>query len=266
MKPRNIFSNSVRLEHDGEIARITLMREEENNALDQDTRLALIEALDAAEEAGTFRVVVIEGEGEETFCVGLDIGELATLTRPEVRELANRARQLHARIANFPLPIIAAIRGACTGAGLELALHCDVRFACDDARFGFPGVNIGLVSGGGSLARLAALVGAGPARALAMTGGIVSAERAFMLGLVTNVLSPEDFNEGITGLAQHMCGVSPAAVQSTKRLMNDALLHNWEEMAERGIEAFTECFEEEGDASEQLARVYGGPLPDVTVH
>lgn len=266
MNPRTLFSSSIRLEHDGEIARITLMREEENNSLNQDARLALMEALDAVEDAGTFKVVVIEGEGEDTFCVGLDVGELATLTRPEVRELALRARQMHDRLANFPLPTIAAIRGGCTGAGLELALHCDVRFARDDARFGFPGVNIGLVSGGGSLSRLATLIGAGPARALAMTGGIVSAERAFMLGMITNVLSDEDFDEGITGLAQHMCGLSSAAVQSTKQMMNDALRHDVDEMAKRGIEAFVECFEDDGDAGEQLARVYGGALPDVTVH
>ncbi|MGB0921988.1 MAG: enoyl-CoA hydratase/isomerase family protein [Alphaproteobacteria bacterium] len=265
MNPRTLFSNSVRLEYEGQIARLVIMREEMNNAIDQDTRMALMEALDAIEDTADFKVLVIEGEGEDTFSVGLDVGELATLTAPEVRDLAERARQLHERIANFRLPTVAAIRGACTGAGLELALHCDIRFARDDARFGLPGVNIGLVSGGGSLARLAALIGAGPARALAMTGGIISAERAFMLGLITNVLGDDDFDEGITGLAQHISGLSSAAVQSSKQLLNEAMNTPSTEMGLRGVEAFVDCFEA-GDAQEQLARVYGGPLPDVTVH
>lgn len=265
MNPRTLFSGVVRLEHDGEIARLFIMREEYNNSIDRQTRSALMDALDAIEETGDYKVVVLEGEGDEAFSTGLDVPELATLAPAEVRELAARARDLHNRVAEFPLPIIAAIKGGCTGAGLELALHCDIRFARDDARFGFPGVNIGLVSGGGSLARLAALIGAGPTRALAMTGGIVSAERAFMLGFVTNVLDAKDFDEAISALANHMCGLSAPALRATKALMNSALALGPDEMAEMGIEAFADCFEN-GDAADELASIYGSSLPDITVH
>lgn len=265
MNPRTLFSGAVRLEHDGEIARLFIMREEHNNSIDRETRNALMDALDAIEEAEDFKVVVLEGEGDEAFSVGLDVPELASLAPAELRELAARARDLHNRVADFPLPIIAAIKGGCTGAGLELALHCDIRFARDDARFGFPGVNIGLVSGGGSLARLANLIGSGPTRALAMTGGIVSAERAFMLGFVTNVLEAKDFDEAITALAGHMCGLSHAALRSTKQLLNAAMSITPDAMAEAGIDAFADCFES-GDAAELLASIYGSALPDVTVH
>lgn len=265
MQTPRLFQSVIRLECDDAVATLTIDRESENNAINNAVRIALVEALDVIETDPDLRVVVLTGEGEEAFSVGTDLGELARMAPVEVREMAHLARAMHDRVANFPLPVIGALKGGCTGAGLELALHCDIRFARDDATFGFPGVNIGLTSGGSALWRLSRLIGAAPARALCLTGGIITSERAFMLGLVTNVLKSKDYEASVKALADHLSQLSPHALAETKALLNQALTEGEEKLATAGMEAQASCFQD-GDAAEMLAQMFGGSAPDVTVH
>lgn len=265
MHATRLFQSCVRLDRDDAIATITLDRESDSNAISNAVRMGVVEALDVIETDPDCRVVVVTGEGEDAFSVGADIAEMAHMAPIEVREAAHLARSMHERLARFPLPIVAALKGGCTGAGLELALHCDIRFARDDTRFGFPGVNIGLTSGGNALWRLTRLIGAAPARALCLTGGIITAERAFMLGLVTNVLKADDFDENIAALAEHLASLSPHAISETKALLNLAMSGDEEKTASAGLEAQVKCFQE-GDAAEMLAQMFGTAVPDVTVH
>jgi len=265
MHAPRLFQSCVRLESDEAIATLTIDREADSNAISNAVRLGVVEALDMIESDPDLRVVVIQGEGEDAFSVGADIAEMARMAPMEVSQAAHLARSMHERLAQFPLPTVAALKGGCTGAGLELALHCDIRFARDDTRFGFPGVNIGLTSGGNALWRLTRLIGAAPARALCLTGGIITAERAFMLGLVTNVLKMDDFEENITALAEHLASLSPHALEKTKALLNLAMSGDEEKTASAGLDAQVACFKD-GDAAEMLAQMFGTTAPDVTVH
>lgn len=255
----------VLLRRMGAIALVVINRADANNAISNAVREGMLRVLDEVEADSNFRVVVLAGSGEEAFSVGSDVAELAALTPPEAQAMAEKAVRLHERVANFKLPVIAALKGACTGAGLELAVHCDIRFARADTRLGFPGVNIGIIPGGGTIARLSQLVGAGPAQVLLLTGGIITAERAFMLGLVTNLIEPASFRATIQEVAGHIAGLSPVAINEIKAQLGRTMRGDLKGALAETPGAFRRCFEL-GDTSERLRSLYGGAGPDTTVH
>ena len=256
---------SVSLARRGAVCTVAIDRPSASNAIDRAVRQGIIRAMEEIAADSDIRAVILTGAGDEAFSVGSDVAQLATLTPIEAEILAGEARRMQEAVSRLPKPVIAAIKGPCIGAGLELALHCDVRFARADARFGLPGVTIGLTPGGSAIGRLTHIVGSGPALALALTGGIISAERAFMLGLVSNVLKPDQFEGAVEQLAQHFADLSPLAIQEIKRLFQAALDSGPSGVAEAGAQAFARCFSE-GDVAEKLRSFYGGPGPGVPVH
>ncbi len=249
----------------GPAAVMVINRPGDNNAINDEVRDGLIRALDRIERDDSTSVAVLTGAGDEAFSVGADIVQLATLTPPEAKLMAEKQKLVCERLSNMPKPIIGAVKGACIGAGFELALHCDIRFARADARFGLPGVNVGLVPGGSAVGRLTQLIGAGPARALCLTGGIISAERAFMLGLVTNVIQPDEFRPTVEQLVEHLCTLSPVALAELKGLLNRSLEGGVQAAVDAGPDSLERCFRD-GDAMERLQTLFGGPDPEATVH
>lgn len=249
----------------GAVATVSIERPEAGNAIDRAVRQGIIRAMAEIDADRETRVVILRGAGDEAFSVGSDVAQLATLTTIEAEEVSAEARTMHEAVSRLTKPVIAAIRGPCIGAGLELALHADVRFARADARFGLPSVTIGLPSGGAALARLSQLIGAGPAQALAMTGGVINAERAFMLGLISNVLSAEQFDSSVDQLAEHLAGLSPLALAETKGLFLTMMEKGPAEAARAGTAAFVRCFAER-DVALRLRHFYGGPEPGAPIH
>ncbi len=258
-------SEAVVVHQLGPAAVVMINRPDENNAINDEVRDGIIRALDRIECDPDTAVAVLAGAGDEAFSVGADVMQLATLTPPEAKLLAEKHKLVCERLANLSKPIIGAIKGACIGAGFELALHCDIRFARADARFGLPGVNVGLVPGGSAVGRLTQLIGAGPARALCLTGGIISAERAFMLGLVTNVIQPDEFRPTVEQLVEHLCTLSPVALAELKGLLNRSMEDGVQAAIDAGPSSLERCFSE-GDAMERLQTLFGGPDPEATVH
>ena len=249
----------------GPAAVIMINRPADNNAVNDDVRDGIVWALDRIERDPDTAVAVLTGAGDEAFSVGTDMMQLATLTPPEAKLMAEKQKLVCEQLTNLSKPVIGAIKGACIGAGFELALHCDIRFARADARFGLPGVNVGLVPGGSAVGRLTQLIGAGPARALCLTGGIISAERAFMLGLVTNVIQPDEFRPTVEQMVEHLCTLSPVALAELKGLLNRSLEEGVQAAIDAGPASLERCFSE-GDAMERLQTLFGGPDPEATVH
>jgi enoyl-CoA hydratase/carnithine racemase len=240
-------------EREGQVLTLTINRPEATNAIDDTLRHELTHALDEAAANKNLRAIILTSTGDDAFSVGMDIGELAGFTPAEVD-----------RMAALEIPVIAAIKGACLGAGFELALHADVRIARADARFGLPGINVGMNAGGGALGRLQRISGNGSAAALALTGGVVTAERAFMLGLVSNVAGMQEFEPSVHQLAQHFTTLSPVAVAETKRLLKVAAERGIEAAAEASPKALARCFAD-GDAAVRLQLMLGRD-PEATVH
>jgi enoyl-CoA hydratase len=252
-------------DRNGALLTLAINRSDANNAINNEMREALIAAFEAAAKDAALRVVVLTSVGDEAFSVGMDIAEIAAYTPNEAEALGLQARRLYQAMNALDVPVIAGIKGACLGAGFELALHADIRIARGDARFGLPGINVGLVSSGAALGRLQRVSGVGSATALALTGGMVTAERAFMLGLVSNVTSTKDFAAALEQLAQHFSALSPVAVVETKRLLRTAAEEGVEAASALGPKALARCFGE-GDALARLHMMLGGRDPQATLH
>ena len=166
---------SVRLEHAGPVALVTLERPERRNALDVDHAEALLDALTDA-GSGDARVVVLTGAGGH-FCAGADLSAV-----PEERFLAVLARTLRTIVA-LPVPVVAAVEGVALGAGLQLAVACDLRVATADSRFGVPAAKLGLMMDHWSVQRVALLAGHGPARSMLLAAEELDGASAVRLGL-----------------------------------------------------------------------------------
>lgn len=249
----------------GNVLTLTLQRGDASNAINAEMRALLLAALREAKADPTLRALILTGSGEEVFSTGLDLPELAVSTPAEGRQIVAELRAVHVALMDLDIPTIAVIKGACVGAGLELALHCDLRFARNDARFATPGVTVGIVPGGGSILRLQQLVGVGAAQALLLTGSVINAERAFLIGLVTNVIAPGAFDEAVQEFAGYLAMLPPVAVGELKKLLRAAGSADAETLAAASGEAMARCLAEE-EAIERLRAMFMGAGPDTTVH
>jgi enoyl-CoA hydratase/carnithine racemase len=255
----------VIVEQRGPVALVVLNRPHANHSINDEMRSALMRAVDDARTSTATQALLITSTGEDAFSAGNDIEEIATMTAIEAETAARKTLRLHRMLVELDKPVIAAIKGACLGAGFELALHCDIRLARADARFGFPGVNVGLTSSGSALARLQQISGLGAASALALTGGMVPAERAFMLGLVSNVANEKDFDVSVQQLAAHLTTLSPVALAEMKRLLRTGAEQGVLAAAEQGPRSMAACYAE-GGAADRLRVLFGTPGPTATVH
>lgn len=218
----------VRIDLDGGIADVRLTRADKHNGLDWGMFVALNEAIDELAAAGeAVRVVVLSGEGP-SFCAGLDFkslmagqGHLASegFTRRE-GEVANLAQRVAVGWRDLPVPVIAALRGACYGGGLQLALAADLRIAEPSTRLAVMEVRYGLVPDMGLSQSILPLVRPDVARELAYTGRVVDAAEALAIGLVTRIA--DDAHAAARALAADIAAHSTDAIRGIKRLARDA--------------------------------------------
>lgn len=187
------------------------------NTLTPDLLVELEATFDALRSDDTVKVVVLTGSGR-FFIAGADIRVLASIpSSREGTEMAMRGQALFNKIEAFEKPVIAAINGACLGGGLELAMCCHIRLAAEGARLGQPEINLGIMPGFGGTQRLARLIGRSKATELILTGDHVSAQEAKELGLVSQVIPPEDLLRQAQGLAHRIASKSQSAVRASLR-------------------------------------------------
>jgi 2-(1,2-epoxy-1,2-dihydrophenyl)acetyl-CoA isomerase len=214
---------------EGGVAWIRLHRPDKLNALT--TRLALetLDALSAAERDDDVRCVVVTGEGRG-FSAGQDLTEFLGTAAPgeattlDVAEhLRSGYNRMIAAIVALPKPVIAGVNGVAAGAGLSLALACDLRIASDAARFLQAFVRIGLVPDSGSNWLLPRVVGYAKSLELSMTGEAIDAAEALRIGLVHRVVPADEFPEALAGAAARLAAGPTRAIGATKALMGAAL-------------------------------------------
>jgi len=204
---------------EGWIRTIRLNRPERRNAMTPEMQVELIAAL---EEAGTSdcRVVVLEGAGE-SFCSGLDLTVLQAAkdkSAAQHRDDAMRIAKLFRTLYELPKPTIAAVQGAAIAGGTGLATICDFTLATPAARFAYTEARIGFVPAVVSVF-LRLQMGDKPARDLLMTGRLFDATEAFRLGLVNEVVAPEDLATRVRALAEILAANSPESLRATKLLL-----------------------------------------------
>jgi enoyl-CoA hydratase len=188
------------------------------NALNNELRGKLSAAIDDA-SARDVRVVVLSGSGRKAFAAGADIDELVDLTPAQSVALSGTIAALHDKLESLPVPVIAAIRGWCLGGGLELALAADIRIASETARLGLPEIKLGILPGGGGIARLVRAAGATAARYMCFTGAIIDAKRALELSLVSDVHDEDGFDTQVKTLAAALAGSSRPALRAMKNAL-----------------------------------------------
>ena len=184
--------SNLKIEQSGSILSITLSRPEALNALNVATLDELEIAIGEAVARKEIRGVIITGEGQKAFVAGADIKEIASLNKDQALQQALKGQKLFKMIEESPKPIIAAVNGFALGGGCELAMACHIRIATENAKFGQPEVNLGLIPGYGGTQRLTQLVGRGKALELLMTADLISAQDAKSIGLVNHVVSSRE--------------------------------------------------------------------------
>jgi enoyl-CoA hydratase/carnithine racemase len=208
----------------GRVAHLTLI----NPPLNLVTR-ELLQELDAALEtlaassADDVRAVVVTGHGERAFSAGSHVGEFEAQRGAAGRERHELESGVASRLAELPMPTIAAIEGNALGGGLELALCCDVRIASERARLGLPEVRLAVTPGAGGTQRLPRVVGAARARELILTGRVISADEALRIGLVHQVVPAGDALAAADAVATEIAARGPLAVREAKRLVGLAM-------------------------------------------
>jgi enoyl-CoA hydratase len=207
------------------------------NALGFQTIKELGEATDFFLKSKEVKVCIITGVGKH-FVVGADIKELQNFTPETAGAFATLTTQVFSSIAYSKKPIICAINGMALGGGLELALACDIRMATEEAKLGFPEINLGLMPGAGGTQRLPRIVGIGRAKELIFTGRTLTAVEAFNLGIVEHVVHPTILMKEALKLAGTLANKSAVAIRVSKR----AIMEGVEMPLERALELEEKLF------------------------
>jgi enoyl-CoA hydratase len=200
---------------------VTISRPDALNALNVTTLDGLREIMQEAYQNSQIRGIIFTGDGEKAFVAGADIKEFTALTKEQAFAMAQKGQQLFKSIEDCPKPVIAAINGFALGGGCELAMACHIRIATENAKFGQPEVNLGLIPGYGGTQRLAQLVGRGKALELILTGDMISAQEAKAIGLVNHVVaSRTELDELANKIMDKILAKGPIAVAHTIQAVN----------------------------------------------
>lgn len=169
---------------------ITINRPEKLNALNQEVLDGLQQAINDLNNNSKLHGAIITGSGEKAFVAGADIGSFLKHDRSKGHELSEYGQNIFAAIENSGKPVIAAVNGFALGGGCELAMSCHFRIASENAKFGQPEINLGIIPGYGGTQRLPRLIGKGRAMEMMMTGEMIDVQEALKLGLVNQVCTP----------------------------------------------------------------------------
>ena len=206
------------------VATLTLSRPEARNAIDPDTRAELREAWRRVADDDAIRCVVLTGAGDKAFCSGADLKK----TMPPAESFAQLSFSGQGQAPmtagmDMDKPIVCAINGDAFGAGLELALACDIRLAASHARFGLPEVQLGTLPGGGGTQRLPRVVSASDAMKILLTGNGFDAAEALRIGLVSEVVGAAQLMPAALAIARRIAQNAPLSVRAIKRLVRTGL-------------------------------------------
>ncbi len=207
----------------GAIAYVTLNRPKVLNALSKRTWEDLRAAFENARDDAAVRGVILTGAGDKAFIAGADISELTHLTAVEAEKSSSYGQEVLNLIENLGKPVIAAINGFALGGGCETAMACTVRVAVENAKFGQPEVKLGVLPGGGGTQRLPRLVGKGRALQLILTGEMISAQEAYRIGLVNEVVPSADLITRAEGMLNQIFANAPVAVKYSLEAVNKGL-------------------------------------------
>ncbi|NCI48976.1 enoyl-CoA hydratase [Sediminibacterium roseum] len=226
------------------ILTIIINRPDKLNALNKDVFADLDKALVEIYSNKEIRSVIITGAGPKAFVAGADISEFSGLSLEQSKALSKSGQDTFFKIENAPKPIVACVNGFALGGGCELAMSCHFRIASDNAKFGQPEVNLGLLPGYGGTQRLVQLIGKGRAMELLMSAGMIDANTALQYGLVNHVVPQEELLAKAKSILDIINTKAPIAVAKCIESAN-AVFDETKNGYEVEVNAFATCFETE---------------------
>src|SRR5258708_7031921 len=202
----------VHYEKKGSIAYVTVNRPKVLNALNTPTWLDLKMVFEDARDDAAIRGVILTGTGDKAFIAGADISELAQVSAFEAQRSSRFGQSVLDLIENLGKPVIAAVNGFALGGGCETAMACTIRIAVESAKFGQPEVMLGLVPGGGGTQRLPRLIGKGRALQLILSGEVISAQEAYHIGLVNEIVPGASLIQRAQAVLLRLAATAPIAL------------------------------------------------------
>jgi enoyl-CoA hydratase/carnithine racemase len=214
---------NVLYETKGAVAYVTVNRPKVLNALNTPTWSDLRRAFEHARADAAVRGVILTGAGDKAFIAGADISELAQVTAFEAEQSSRFGQGVLDLIEDLGKPVIAAVNGFALGGGCETAMACTIRLAVDTAKFGQPEVALGLIPGGGGTQRLPRLVGKGRALHLILSGEMISAQEAYRIGLVNEIVPAADLIARAEAILRKIAANAPIAVKFALEAANKGM-------------------------------------------
>jgi enoyl-CoA hydratase/carnithine racemase len=219
-RPMTAALANVLYEKKDAIAYVTVNRPKVLNALNTPTWADLRTAFEDARDDATVLGVILTGAGDKAFIAGADIGELAHATAVDAEQSSRFGQNVLDLIETLGKPVIAAINGFALGGGCETAMACTIRIAVDSAKFGQPEVRLGLLPGGGGTQRLPRLVGKGRALQLILSGEMISAQEAYRIGLVNEVVPAANLIGRAEQILKQIASNAPVSVRLSLEAVN----------------------------------------------
>lgn len=226
---------------DNNILTITINRPDKLNALNRHVMQDLHDVLEEVYKNSEILSAIITGAGQKSFVAGADISEFVGLSVDEGKEFARRGQDVFFKIENSPKPIVAAVNGFALGGGCELAMACHFRIASENAKFGQPEVNLGIIPGYGGTQRLVQLVGKGRAIEMMITAIMIDAATALQYGLVNHVVPQEELLSKAISILAVANSKAPLAVAKCIEASNAVFGHNLSGY-ETEMSVFGNCF------------------------
>ncbi len=237
--------NNLLCEIDKNIAVVTINRPQSMNALNPATLEEILELFGELALKDELVGVIITGAGDKAFVAGADISAMQGYDALAGRRLGRLGHRVMDAVSSFAKPVIAAVNGFALGGGCELALACDIRICSENARFGQPEVNLGVIPGFGGTQRLPRLVGTGYALELLLTGDMIDAREAHRIGLVNRVVVQDQLMEVCLGIMEKISSKGPLAVALCKEAVKSGMEMDIARACRYEADLFGVCFASE---------------------
>lgn len=245
------------------IATITFNRPKALNALNAALLRELSDALDKIAADEDIRVLILTGSGDKAFVAGADITELATFNSLSAKNFATFGQAVIDKLQKLPIIVIAAVNGFALGGGTEIAIACDFIYASENAKFGQPEINLGIIPGFGGTQRLPRLIGTNMAKELIFTGKMVSAAEGNQIGLVNKVLAPEALRGEVMKVAKEIAAKGKVSLRAAKQAINNGINADLATGLQIEIDAFALSYASK-DAQEGTTAFLEKRKPDFT--
>ncbi|MFP4034544.1 MAG: enoyl-CoA hydratase/isomerase family protein [Desulfovermiculus sp.] len=233
---------NISLEMQDNVAVVTINRPKVLNALNPDTLQELEQAILEIRANADARVMVITGAGDKAFVAGADISEFPKMNALQARMFAQKGHDVFFALEDLPIPVIACVNGFALGGGCEMAMSCDFIYASDQAKFGQPEINLGIIPGFGGTQRLSRLVGRAKAKELCMTGDQITAQEARDIGLVAQIFPHAELKDTVMKVAKKMAAKGRVSLRAIKQVIDRGVETDLKTGCAYEVESFATSF------------------------